>query len=47
MEQWLDDIKDLSKYKTYGRFKEAVYKEARSYFLCCKPKHLKDNDVQN
>ena len=46
MDVWLEEVKDLSTFKTYGRFKEAAYKEARSYFLERKPKHLRDTDVQ-
>ena len=43
MHDWIDEITDLSKLKTYTRLKEAVYKEVRQYFLASKPRHLRDS----
>jgi len=46
MEDWLNSIKDLSKHKTYLRFKEGVGKEARKYFSDLKPKHLREQELE-
>lgn len=32
MEDWITQIQDLTKHKTYLRYKEAVSKQARIYF---------------
>lgn len=46
MHEWIDEVTDLSKLKTYSRMKEAVYKEVRQFFLASKPRHLRDSEVQ-
>lgn len=45
MEGWLYGIEDLSKHKTYLRFKEGAGKEARLYFMDLKPKHLREQEI--
>lgn len=47
MEEWVNGVADLLKFKTYGRFKEAAWKECRRFFLESKPKHLKESEVES
>lgn len=46
MEEWLEQVQDLSKHKTYMRFKESSAKESRSYYMEAKPKHLREEEVE-
>lgn len=46
MENWLECLVNLEKYKTYSRFKEAAARETRVYFMDLKPKHLRESEVE-